>query len=47
MSSRCNLIGILIFNRETFVCPCFCLMFVALFEKNDTLRLLCCHDYKF
>jgi len=47
MSSSCNFIGILIFSRETVVCPCFCLMFVALFEKNDALRLVCCDDYEF
>ena len=47
MSSICNFIGILIFNCETVVCPCFCLMFVSLFKKNDTLRLVCCDDYEF
>lgn len=47
MSSRCNFIGILIFNPETVVFSCFCLTFVALFEKNDTVRLVCHDDYGF
>ena len=32
-----NFIGILIFNPGTVVFSCFCLTFVALFEKNDTV----------
>jgi hypothetical protein len=47
MSSRFNFIGILIFIPETVMCSFFSLMFVALFEKNDTVQLVYYNDYEF